>query len=65
MSGLEVLKGIRNTPIISRTKVIIFTNLDANPKLLSEVSALNPCFFINKENLRLEDLSGKIHECIG
>jgi DNA-binding response OmpR family regulator len=64
ISGLEALKKIRANASVANTKVIVFTNLDADEKMISEITALNPSFYINKGNLHLKDLPQKIRECV-
>ncbi|MFA6404415.1 MAG: response regulator [Candidatus Paceibacterota bacterium] len=64
LSGLDVLKKVRNDPKTKSIKVIIFTNLDADEKMLAQISELKPNFYINKGNLHLQDLPEKIRECI-
>ena len=63
MNGLEVFKKIRGNPLIAETKVVVFTNIDADDKMIEELSSLNPCFYLNKARLRLEELPEKIKAC--
>ncbi len=65
MSGIDVFKKIRSNPLIAETKVVVFTNLEADEKMIKEISSLNPCFYLNKSGLRLEELPDKIKACFG
>jgi DNA-binding response OmpR family regulator len=44
MNGIEVLKKIRGNPEVADTKVMLFTDLEPNDKMIEEVASLNPCF---------------------
>ena len=63
VNGLEVLKKIRSNPLFAETKVVVFTNIDADDKIIEEISSLNPCFFFNKAGLNLSELPDKIRAC--
>ncbi len=63
MNGVDVFKKIRGNPLIADTKVVIFTNIEADDTTIKEISSLNPCFYLNKSTLRLEELPEKINAC--
>src|SRR3989344_7322778 len=63
ISGVDVFKKIRSIAGITETKVVIFTNLEADEKMIKEISSLNQCFYLNKSNFHLEDLPAQIEAC--
>ena len=63
VNGLEVLKKIRSNPLFAETKVVVFTDIDADDKIIEEISSLNPSFYFNKSGLNLNDLPDKIRAC--
>lgn len=64
IDGIDVLKQIRANPERSNLSVIILTNKDADNEIVSQIPALNPCFYLMKHEVTPMFLLSKIKDCL-
>lgn len=64
MNGIDVLKKIRATPLVANTKVILFTNLEPDDKMIEDIAYLKPSFYLTKSNISFGELPEKIRETV-
>jgi len=64
VDGIDVLKQIRAHSERSNLPVIILTNKDADNDIVTQIPALNPCFYLMKHEMTPMFLISKIKECL-
>lgn len=63
MTGLDVLKGIRNESEWGKgVPIIILTNLSVNERLFHELAEHNPTDFLIKGEAKIEEVVAKVKE---
>ncbi|KKQ35175.1 MAG: Response regulator receiver domain protein [candidate division WS6 bacterium GW2011_GWA2_37_6] len=62
MKGDAVLAALRNDPWGKTAKVIILTNVSNDDKMMKEIGANNPVFYLVKSDNSLKELIDKIKE---
>ncbi len=64
MTGIEMLIKLREDEWGKNAPVIFFTNIDTDDKTLNQIMALNPSYYINKQQMAVPDLLEKINNSI-
>jgi DNA-binding response OmpR family regulator len=64
MSGMEVLKKLREDDWGKSVPVIILTNLDADDQIMQGVIRDRPTYYFVKSNTKIEDVVTKIKEIL-
>ncbi len=64
MDGMTVLEELRKDPYGKSAKVILLTNLEANEKIIAQVTKDLPTYYFVKSDIKLSDLIDKIRELL-
>lgn len=66
LSGVDIMKALRHDMDKWGTelKVIILTNLGMNSRELDQVTMYNPAYYLIKSEVELEDVLGKVKDCL-
>ncbi len=64
MDGMEVLKALRQDDYGQFAKVIVLTNLEAEGKILTQVTQDLPTYYFIKSDIKLDDLLATIQEVL-
>ena len=64
MDGLVVLKKLREDGWGKTVPIIILTNLNMDNKIIREVVALEPSFYLMKSEVKLEEIISKVKEIL-
>ena len=64
MDGLVVLKKLREDGWGKTVPIIILTNLNMDNKIIREVVALEPSFYLMKSEVKLEEIISKVREIL-
>ncbi len=65
MDGLSALKELRKDKYGKTARVILLTNLEANDKIIGQVTKDLPAYYFVKSDVGLEDILKKIDELLG
>jgi CheY-like chemotaxis protein len=67
LNGREVMQRIKQDPMMSMTPVIFLTNVDpsSNDRLMEEIMAEPPMFYLVKGNCSTEDVLNKVKQVLG
>ena len=64
MDGLVVLKKLREDEYGKTVPIIILTNLNMDNRIIKEVVALEPSFYLMKSEVKLEEVISKVKEIL-
>ncbi len=63
LDGMMMLKNLRKSGEYGKNvRVIILTNLDANDKIIHEVTNTQPTYYLIKSNVKLDEIVEKVKE---
>ena len=63
LDGMMMLKDLRKSGEYGKNvRVIILTNLDANDKIIHEVTNTQPTYYLIKSNVKLDEIVEKVKE---
>lgn len=63
LDGMMMLKNLRKSGEYGKNvRVIILTNLDANDKIIHEVTKTQPTYYLIKSNVKLDEIVEKVKE---
>lgn len=64
MNGLDVLKALRVDSWGKNVQVIILTALEANEKIMKELTVFDLSYYVVKKGSKLQDITAKIKSCL-